>query len=175
MSCQKCKQFIKKVKSALLQPMFSYFHAATILFSHGHSLCTWCIFLRVTSKVSLFIYLYHLDFSFSFYLLKRQDKTKKFIWTVPSGGTRFFFWGGGTSRGKNAILRGQKSQNLPKMADFGHFVLLTGGASGGRASDWGGDKMPTCPPWCRHWQYRTLSWHLVQYISCLLTQCAVII
>ena len=40
-----------------------------------------------------------------------------------------FFCGGGASKGQNAILRGQKSQNLPKMADFGHFFLLRGGGS----------------------------------------------
>ena len=53
---------------------------------------------------------------------------------------------GGASRGQNAILRGQKSKNLPKMADFGHFFLLTGGASGGTASDWGAFAPPLMPP-----------------------------
>ena len=52
---------------------------------------------------------------------------------------------GGASRGQNAILRGQESKNLPKMADFGHFFLLTGGqVGGGRASDWG--HLPPMPP-----------------------------
>ena len=37
------------------------------------------------------------------------------------------------SRGKNAILRLQKSKNLPKMADFGHFFLLTGEKVGGQS------------------------------------------
>ena len=36
-----------------------------------------------------------------------------------------FLWG--ASRGKNTFLRGQKSKKLQKMADFGHFFLLTGG------------------------------------------------
>ena len=35
-----------------------------------------------------------------------------------------FLWG------QNAILRGQKTKNLLKMADFGHFFLLTGGQVG---------------------------------------------
>ena len=39
--------------------------------------------------------------------------------------------------GENAILRGQKFKNLPKMADFGHFFSADG-ASRGRASDGGG-------------------------------------
>ena len=62
---------------------------------------------------------------------------------MTSGGTRNFFVG--ASRGKNAILRGQKSKNLPKMADFGHFFLLTGGASGGGQSLQLGAFAP-CPP-----------------------------
>ena len=53
----------------------------------------------------------------------------------------------GASKGQNAFLRGQKSKNLPKMADFDHFCLLTGGgASGGRTSEGGGGQMPKCPP-----------------------------
>ena len=62
-----------------------------------------------------------------------------------------FFCGGGIE-GQNAILRGQKYKNLPKMADFGHFFLLTGGQVGGRASNGGGAnaQMPLCPPWCCH-------------------------
>ena len=68
---------------------------------------------------------------------------------IPSsGGTSiffFFFFFVGASRGQNVILRGQKSKNLPKIAYFGHFLLLTGGASGGRASDWGATA-PPCPP-----------------------------
>ena len=57
-----------------------------------------------------------------------------------------FLWGR-VSRGQNAILRGQKSKNLPKMADFGHFFLLTeGGQMGDRASDWGGGQMSHAPP-----------------------------
>ena len=55
----------------------------------------------------------------------------------------FFLWG--ASRGQNAILRGQKSKNLPKMADFGHFFLLTGGQVGGQ-SLWLGGICPPCPP-----------------------------
>ena len=39
--------------------------------------------------------------------------------------------------GKNAILMGRKSKNLPKMADFDIFFFWRG-ASGGRASDGGG-------------------------------------
>ena len=46
-------------------------------------------------------------------------------------------WNASGPRGQNTILRGQISKHLPKMADFGHFFLLTGGgASGGRASYW---------------------------------------
>ena len=55
---------------------------------------------------------------------------------VTSGGTRNFSVGG--IEGKNAILRGQKSKNLPKMTDFGHvFPSDWGQVGGGRASDWG--------------------------------------
>ena len=36
-----------------------------------------------------------------------------------SGSTRNFLWR--ASRGQNAFLKGQKSKNLPKMADFDHF------------------------------------------------------
>ena len=43
-----------------------------------------------------------------------------------------FLWG--ASRGQNAILRGQKSKNLLKIADFDHFFLLTGGHVGGGQS-----------------------------------------
>ena len=46
-----------------------------------------------------------------------------------------FLWG--ASRGQNAILRGQKSKNLPKMGDFGHFFLLTGGKWGAEPPTWG--------------------------------------
>ena len=46
-----------------------------------------------------------------------------------SGGTRTFLWGG-VSRGQNMVVRGQKSKNLQKMADFGHCFLLTGGKWG---------------------------------------------
>ena len=40
-------------------------------------------------------------------------------------------------------LGGQKSKKLPKMADFCHFFLLTGGQSLRRG---GGGKCPPCPP-----------------------------
>ena len=59
-----------------------------------------------------------------------------------SGGTRIFLWGGGASRGQNVILRGQKSKNLTKMADF---FLWLGGKWGGK-SLWLGEKMPPIPP-----------------------------
>ena len=52
-----------------------------------------------------------------------------------SGGTRNFLWG---IEGENTFLKGQKSKNLPKMADFAHFFLLTGGK-------WRG-QMPPMPP-----------------------------
>ena len=39
-----------------------------------------------------------------------------------------FFVGG--IEGAKCNSEGQKSKNLLKMADFGHFFLLTGGASG---------------------------------------------
>ena len=46
-------------------------------------------------------------------------------------------------RGGKMRFWGAKNQKkLPKMADFGHFS--GGGASGGRAPDWG------MSPWCRH-------------------------
>ena len=48
------------------------------------------------------------------------------------------FCGGGASRGQNAILRGQKSKNLPKMTDFGHFFSSDWGASGGGEPPTGG-------------------------------------
>ena len=47
----------------------------------------------------------------------------------------------GASREQNAYLRGQKSKNLPKMADFCHFFLLTGGKWVGAEPPTGG-KMP---------------------------------
>ena len=40
--------------------------------------------------------------------------------------------------GPNVSLRGQKSKNLLKMADFDHFFLLTRGQVVGRASNGGG-------------------------------------
>ena len=56
----------------------------------------------------------------------------------------FFLWGGGASRGQNAILRGQISKNLPKMADFGNFFLLTGGKWGAEPPT--GGHLPPMPP-----------------------------
>ena len=53
-----------------------------------------------------------------------------------------FLWE--ASRGQNAILRGQKSKNLPKMADFGHFFLLTGGQVGAEPPT-GVGICPPCP------------------------------
>ena len=41
-------------------------------------------------------------------------------------------------------FRGGK--NLPKMADFGHFFLLTGGKMGGQSLQWGGANFPMLPP-----------------------------
>ena len=62
----------------------------------------------------------------------------------PVAAPEIFLWG--ASRGQNAILSGQKSKNLPKIADFGHFILLRGGGQvGGRASDWGAFS-PMAPP-----------------------------
>ena len=46
-----------------------------------------------------------------------------------SGSTRIF-WGG--IEGAKCFLRGQKSKNLPKMADFDNFFLLTGRQGGGQ-------------------------------------------
>ena len=46
-----------------------------------------------------------------------------------SGNTRNFFVG--ASRGQNTILRGQKSKNLLKITDFGHFFY----------NDWGGQSL----------------------------------
>ena len=56
--------------------------------------------------------------------------------------------------GHNAILRGQKSKNLLKMADFGH--IFFGGKGGGRASNWGEnaplDSATACQPFmCGLW------------------------
>ena len=91
-------------------------------------------------KISLFstltdIFAYFKDPSYVLTCIPKAD----------SGGTRNFFVGG-ASRGQNAIPRGQKSKNLPKMADFGHFFLLTGGgASGGKSLRLGGH-LPPCPP-----------------------------
>ena len=51
----------------------------------------------------------------------------------------------GASRGQNAFLRGQKSKNLPKIADLDHFFILTGGKWGDRTSN-GGGQMPPCSP-----------------------------
>ena len=67
-----------------------------------------------------------------------------------SGGTRNVLWG--ASRGQNAFLRGQKSKNLPKMADFDNFFASDwGGKWGGRASNWGEGNTRMPPPhWCRH-------------------------
>ena len=44
-------------------------------------------------------------------ILKAQSP---FTGMISHGGTRIFLWG--ASRGQNAILRGQISKNLPKMA-----------------------------------------------------------
>ena len=51
--------------------------------------------------------------------------------SMNSGRTRNFVVG--ASREQNVFLRGQKSQNLPKMADFDHSFLLMSGASGGHS------------------------------------------
>ena len=51
-------------------------------------------------------------------VLKAQSP---FTGMISSGGTRIFLWG--ASRGQNAILRGQISKNLPKMAYFGNFFF----------------------------------------------------
>ena len=40
------------------------------------------------------------------------------------------------------LRAGGNVQKLPKMADFFAFFVLTGGASGGRASDWGRQMPP---------------------------------
>ena len=48
------------------------------------------------------------------------------------------------SRGQNAILRGQKSKNLPKMAVFDHFFFFWLGGAGGEPLT--GGQMPPCPP-----------------------------
>ena len=59
----------------------------------------------------------------------------------------------GASRGQNAFLRGQKSTNLPKMADFDHFFLLTGRKWGAEPQTGGEGNAPCSsppPPWCRH-------------------------
>ena len=54
-----------------------------------------------------------------------------------------FSWG--ALRGQNAYLRGQKIQNMPKIADFSIFSFWLGeSGGGGRASDWGG-KCPMPP------------------------------
>ena len=53
-------------------------------------------------------------------------------------GSKMHFWGG------------KKSKNLPKLADFDIFFLLTGEASGGRAEPPTGGANAPCPPWCRH-------------------------
>ena len=60
----------------------------------------------------------------------------------------FLCWG--ASRGQNMILRGQKSKNLPKMADFGNFFSSDWGESGGGGQSlwWGGSSTPC---WCCHW------------------------
>ena len=73
---------------------------------------------------------------------------------ASNGGTRIFFVGG--IEGWNAILRGQKSKNLQKIADFGHFFLLTGGASGGAEPPTGGAFAPhygasNAPQFCEKW------------------------
>ena len=70
----------------------------------------------------------------------------RYLADVISGGNRIFCGG---LRGQNTILRGQKSKNLPKVADFGHFFLLTGGGQGGEPPTGGGNA--PIPPWCRHW------------------------
>ena len=57
----------------------------------------------------------------------------------------FFFFEGGASRGQNAILRGEKSKNLPKMADFGQIFLLTGGQVGEAEPPTGGANAPSPP------------------------------
>ena len=64
---------------------------------------------------------------------------------MTSGGTRNFFVEGDIE-GAKCDSEGEKSKNLPKMADFDHFFLLTG-ERGDRASDsGGGGQMPPMPP-----------------------------
>ena len=53
---------------------------------------------------------------------------------VPAVAAPYFF-GGGASRGQNAFLRGQKSKNLPKMADFDNFFFWRGGGGASGRSE----------------------------------------
>ena len=52
------------------------------------------------------------------------------------------------SRGQNAHLRGQKSKNLPKIADFCHFFPSDWGASGEEPPTNWGAYAPSCPHGC---------------------------
>ena len=79
-----------------------------------------------------------------FFTNKSFDKAYMYVvWNLHAVAAPFFV---GASRVKNKILRGQKSKDLPKMADFG--IFSSGGASGGRASDWGANAPmpPLMPP-----------------------------
>ena len=69
----------------------------------------------------------------------------------------FFLWG---IEGTKCIHRGQKSQNLPKMADFAIFSSNWGGGGGkwGRASDWGGGRSSSCPHVATEWGYQHQNW-----------------
>ena len=63
---------------------------------------------------------------------------------LNSGSTRNFLWG---HQGGKMLSDGAKIlKKLPKITDIGNFILLIGGlgASGGRASSWGG-KCPHNP------------------------------
>ena len=62
--------------------------------------------------------------------------------TVCSGGTKFFMCGG--IEGENAFMRAQNPIDLLKMANFCHFILLTGGKW--RKSFWLGKNVPMVPP-----------------------------
>ena len=77
-----------------------------------------------------------------------------------------FLWG--ASRGQNAFLRGQKSKNLPKMADFNHFLLLTGWQVGDRASNWGWGENAPMPPLMPPLHTPPL-WHKTKQIELTLT------
>ena len=110
---------------------------------------------NVGSKLTLFPYTLY---SKAFGVMKLNvDVIFQFLRQFAQYRHQKFVFGGHGGGAQNAILRGQKSKNLPKMTYFDHFSLLTGGGVGAELRRGGGAIGPMPPfhldPWCRHWIY----------------------